>query len=355
MNGRNLLAGAGLDDFNQFAISGALASDDWKLMLSHGRDGMVMEVGGSFLFVFSLAYKGQASRRQMLQVKADNAVPFEKVPAEIEVLSNGLAQLPLVAVAPGKATIIVTHVGSGASFPLHIEVLAADSRKYRLELQKPADGKLILNRQDAIRIGVQDAAGRTPATVAVKVMARIDAERDTARIEFDAKTAETRDGVAEFLAMPKAVGTSSVVFETDPATLAAPLTVALTAQTGTRQTQLRISPEEVTLPPDSLEDKQPIHVFFDPPPADRPKTIAFTVLDKVSTLRVRQGELQLLSGHLNVGADGETVLRGLQVGAETPGTILRIQFSAEGARACVLNVKIAGGATSARRMPAAAS
>ncbi|WP_434628313.1 hypothetical protein [Chromobacterium sp. CV08] len=332
-------------------ISGGSASGDWKLTLSAGSEGKsreVVEVGRTVRFTLSLQYKGQASGRQALQVRADNPAPFQQVPSEVHTGDDGLASLSLVAARTGTATITVSHADSGASLPLHVEVRAVVSRRYLLELQRPGNGKLVLNRQDVVQIRVRDAASKELATAVVKMTARVDPNHDIAKVELGDKVASASGGVAEFLVTPKAIGTSSLVFETDPATLAAPLTVALTAQAGASETRLSLSPDTVELLPDSLEDRQPVNVFFDPQPADRPKTIAFSVQEKGSTLRVRQGDLQLLSGHLNVDSKGEAVLQALQVGDEAPDAVLHIQFSADGAQPCLLNVKIVGSAASAK-------
>lgn len=326
---------------------------DWQLKLEEGKPSTNLSVGGSFLFVFSLKYRGEAQKEKTLEVAAANADRLEPLPSKLVTLENGQASLPVVATKPGKAEITVTHAASGSSIKLTFEISEAVARQYLLELLKPANRKLTVSRQDAVQIQVSDAKSKTPASGAIKVVVVPDAAHDLAGIEWMAKTVATRNGIAEFLATPKAVGTSHVVFQIDPAGLAAPLPVALTAQTNAGETQLTISPETVDLLPNSVDDKHPVHVFFDPPLAEPPATIGFKVLESGSSLRVRQGTVQRLAGELKVGSGGEAILQSLQVGAEAPGTTLHIQFSVPGsdAQPCVLNVTIAAQAQAAKLMP----
>ncbi|MGC0152016.1 hypothetical protein ACPRNU_06110 [Chromobacterium vaccinii] len=339
-------------------ITGGVANADWKLGLAQGDADSVAEVGGSLPFVLALSYKGQASDKQTLQVvekTADNQSLFVAVPTEITTQSDGQASLSLVAARPGTATITITHVNSNAQVVLKLEVLEAGARKYLLELTKPVNRKLAINRQDLVQIRVLDALHRTPVATAIKVTAKVDVGHDSAKMTFHAKDAVTQDGIASFLATATALGTSNVVFQTDPTSQAASLPVAFTSQAGVSETQLRVSPEQLELLPDSFDDKQQVHVFFEPVPPEIPPFIDFAVVDTSSSLRVRQGNLQKLAGQLKVGDGGGTVLTGFQVGAESPGKTLSVKFSvdndAAGVRPCTLNVKIGGGAASVKLLP----
>ncbi|WP_155401816.1 hypothetical protein [Chromobacterium violaceum] len=335
-------------------IAGDDQHSDWQLKLEGGKPSTNLSVGGSFLFVFSLKYKGEAQKEKTLEVAAVNADRLEPLPSKLGTQENGQASLLVVATKPGKAEITVTHAASGSSIKLTFEISEAVARQYLLELLKPASRKLAVSRQDAVQIQVSDAKSKTPASGAIKVVVVPDAAHDVAQIEWMEKTVETRNGIAEFLATPKAVGTSHVVFQIDPAGLAAPLPVALTAQTNAGETQLTISPEAVDLLPNSVDDKHPVHVFFDPPLTETPATIGFQILESGSSLRVRQGNLQLLAGELKVGSGGEAILQSLEVGAEAPGTTLHILFRVRNreVQPCVLTVTIAAQATSAKLMPA---
>ncbi|WP_158300829.1 hypothetical protein [Chromobacterium sp. ATCC 53434] len=337
-------------------VAGGTAKAGWKLALTAGEPETALDVGGSFLFVFTLTYHGDPQSHQTLLVAektVDARSPFETVPVEIATLANGQAQLPLVAARSGSSTITITHAASNAQVALKLEVVAANARKYQLELARPGGGKLAVNRQELVQIRVLDAVRKTPTAAEVKVTARIDAQHDGAKMMFHAKEALASSGMAEFLATATVLGTSNVVFQTDPAAQAAPLPVALTAQTSVSVPQLRVAPEEVELLPDSLDDKQAVHVFFDPVPETVPEAIDFEVQERESSLRVRQGNLQQLAGSLKIGGNGEAVLSALQLGAESGGKVLHIRFSAgaAGARPCILNVKVKERAVSAKLLP----